>query len=113
MFSCPTESKNSFLPTSFNFTNLNVTSTCYKQRNGTKNIVIIGNSHASSQFYGMERIFRKTYANITVIANHQCISCELYLENLFKILRMWHHRIDIILVAHAFLTENDLPVLDH
>ncbi|KAI6174810.1 TPT domain-containing protein [Aphelenchoides bicaudatus] len=129
LFTCPKGAKNSFLPTGYNFTNLNITSTCYKQRNGTKNIVIIGNSHASSQFYGMERIFRKTYANITVIANHQCMffelnkfrnvltkdkfkSCQTYLDDMFKILRMWHHRIDIILVAQAFLIENDLPFTD-
>ncbi|KAI6174771.1 Acyl-transf-3 domain-containing protein [Aphelenchoides bicaudatus] len=118
MFSCPESSRDSYVPTRYNLDPMKVTTTCYMKGNGTKNILVLGNSHTSSHFYGIERIFRDTYSNITAIADHQCVffeldqqrsimteekyqSCKVFNDDLFKMLEMWEHRIDIIILGHA------------
>jgi hypothetical protein len=40
-------------------------------------MLIIGNSHALTQFYGLEKVFKEIYSNLTLIGSHQCMLVEL------------------------------------
>jgi hypothetical protein len=44
---------------------------------GRKNILLIGNSHARSIFYGVERQFHGIYKDLTLLGNHQCMMVRL------------------------------------
>lgn len=44
---------------------------------GKKNIVLLGNSHARTEFYGIEYNFHYLYDHLTLLANHQCVLIRL------------------------------------
>jgi hypothetical protein len=90
------------------------------QGNGTKSIVVFGNSHARTAHLGIEEAFRGVYKHLSLFARNGCMiipwpdklrekirerndykKCISFMQNLFKILDGWQHKIDVIIVIHA------------
>lgn len=80
------------LPTNFSFDSIEISRSCvvevsiclilfcdkvktihFFKGNGTKNIVIVGNSHSIVSFYGIEKQFKDVYRQLTLVAVEGCI----------------------------------------
>ncbi|KAI6172685.1 hypothetical protein M3Y98_01000800 [Aphelenchoides besseyi] len=57
-----------------------VQKTCYEKGTGTKNIVVIGNSHAYIGFFGIFEQFRSITNTMTLIASDACIPVPVSLQ---------------------------------
>ncbi|KAI6209818.1 hypothetical protein M3Y96_00261600 [Aphelenchoides besseyi] len=121
---CPNTAK-SAIPTTYNIVPMDIKGTCYQQGKGAKNIVLIGNSHAKAIYFGVEYHFRNIYANFTLLGAHQCMasestggavltskfkSCQLFVDDMVKMLKAFKHPIDIIIVGNAYLLPYDPPI---
>ncbi|KAI6197757.1 hypothetical protein M3Y94_01262800 [Aphelenchoides besseyi] len=103
------------VPTSFPVT---YASNVYVQKlvgNGTKNIVIIGNSHAVCAIHGVQHYFKDVYANLTLYSALACMLmpmdkqipdakpfCLSYMNEVIAALRQWEHKIDIVMIFFGF-----------
>ncbi|KAI6174976.1 hypothetical protein M3Y97_00980700 [Aphelenchoides bicaudatus] len=128
--SCPDPRRKS-IPTNFDLRNrvgygntkdrvVGITGSCVVKGDGNKNIVLFGNSHAQTAFFGIEREFRGVYRHLTLFSAGACIlikwrgtvmtptkatynGCIRVIDNLYEILREWKHPIDVIMMVHAYL----------
>ncbi|KAI6212698.1 Acyl-transf-3 domain-containing protein [Aphelenchoides besseyi] len=82
---------------------------------GDKNIVVLGNSHARSYYFGLEYAFRGVYKTMAMVGTNCPLvamdlekrggsgygyeRCTQFRNNVFDILRNWNEKIDIIIVA--------------
>ncbi|KAI6231925.1 hypothetical protein M3Y95_00432900 [Aphelenchoides besseyi] len=104
-----------------------ITASCVDQGNGTKNIVVVGNSHAQAYYYGIEHFFNGVYKTMTLLSAGGCFfvrleerqadltadkyaACRRLRDDLITILAAWHHPIDVIIVAHGYLYPTDPPI---
>ncbi|KAI6185890.1 Acyl-transf-3 domain-containing protein [Aphelenchoides besseyi] len=91
---------------------------------GDKNIVVFGNSHARSYYFGIEYAFRGLYKNMAMFGTNCPLNikaerdfeggyknsynrCTTFRKNAFKMLRKWNYKIDVIIVAvnyHRFVS---------
>lgn len=87
---------------------------------GSKNIVVIGNSHALYSDAGIRFHFKDIYANLTLFAATGCMLappeeqistfrkyCAVYVKELSEALRNWQYRIDIIIVLFGYARFSD------
>ncbi|KAI6174826.1 hypothetical protein M3Y97_00964500 [Aphelenchoides bicaudatus] len=111
-------------PTKYNVTPMYFTKVCHTQGSGTKNIVLVGNSHARAMYYGIEHAFHGLYKTLTLLALHQCTfiqlqkmkktyskerynGCKILNRDIVKMFKMWNYPIDIIIIGHAFPIADD------
>ncbi|KAI6209823.1 hypothetical protein M3Y96_00262100 [Aphelenchoides besseyi] len=104
-----------------------ITASCVDQGKGTKNIVVVGNSHAQAYYYGIEHFFNGVYKTMTLLSAGGCFfvrleerqadltadkyaACKKFRDDLITILAAWHHPIDVIIVAHGYLYPTDPPI---
>ncbi|KAI6185785.1 Acyl-transf-3 domain-containing protein [Aphelenchoides besseyi] len=92
---------------------------------GDKNIVVLGNSHARSYYFGLEYAFRGVYKTMAMVGTNCPLvamdlekrggsgygyeRCTQFRKNVFKMLRNWNERIDIIIVGtnyHRYINFN-------
>ncbi|KAI6234857.1 Acyltransferase [Aphelenchoides fujianensis] len=121
-----------WLPTSFGSI-ATVGAICNEHGSGTKNVVVIGNSHAFVPFLGIAHAFRPIAAKITLVATGSCTpltkwsglkpvssqetflwlnktlqklfeSCKRYIEQLLQILKGWKEPIDIAILNFAYVS---------
>ncbi|KAI6185726.1 hypothetical protein M3Y98_00055200 [Aphelenchoides besseyi] len=102
--------------------------TCHIKGNGTKNIVVIGNSHAFFNLPGIAQIFRQTYKRLTLFGRGWCwptsskfqatypskpeIDDRLKLINATApALKAWKYPIDIIIALYAMVGHPEIPIL--
>ncbi|KAI6198880.1 hypothetical protein M3Y96_00567300 [Aphelenchoides besseyi] len=102
--------------------------TCHIKGNGTKNIVVIGNSHAFFNLPGIAQIFRQTYKRLTLFGRGWCwptsskfqaISpSEPEIDDCLKLinatapaLKAWKYPIDIIIALYAMIGHPEIPIL--
>ncbi|KAI6220926.1 Acyl-transf-3 domain-containing protein [Aphelenchoides fujianensis] len=101
---------------------------CNERGSGTKNVLVIGNSHASIPFFAIANAFRPLAARITLMATGSCTplyewsgmkprtrieACKRVLQTFVKLLKAWTEPIDIVIVNYAyvdFYKEQDLPL---
>ncbi|KAI6212705.1 hypothetical protein M3Y94_00059800 [Aphelenchoides besseyi] len=108
--------------------------TCHVKGNGTKNIVVIGNSHSMFNFPGIAYIFRKTYKQLTLVARSACKpsplkfqtaenwpwtkqqqqhynECSKLLNDTAPALRAWQYPIDIVIALYALIDHPNIPIV--
>ncbi|KAI6234883.1 O-acetyltransferase OatA [Aphelenchoides fujianensis] len=101
---------------------------CNERGSGTKNVLVIGNSHASIPFFAIANAFRPLAARITLMATGSCTplyewsgmkphtrieACKRVLQTFVKLLKAWTEPIDIAIVNYAYVDfwkEQDLPL---
>ncbi|KAI6206896.1 hypothetical protein M3Y94_00966800 [Aphelenchoides besseyi] len=105
----------------------NVVNTCHVKGNGTKNIVVIGNSHGMHTFAGISYIFRQTYKRLTLFVRNSCLptsrkfqqpgrseqdldECMDLLNATAPALRGWHYPIDVVIALYALVDCPDHPL---
>ncbi|KAI6190433.1 Acyl-transf-3 domain-containing protein [Aphelenchoides bicaudatus] len=106
-----------------------IRSECTIKGAGTKNIVLIGNSHAASAYFGVKNAFKDTYSKLTIMYTLWCMPflgsryseemqykhagdkyCAGILShvaltmnrNRFALLEQWKEPIDVIIVSFAY-----------
>ncbi|KAI6204376.1 hypothetical protein M3Y94_00667200 [Aphelenchoides besseyi] len=101
--------------------------TCHARGNGTKNIVVIGNSHAFHNFPGISYIFRQSYKRLTMFAVSSCLptsakfqqpttseqhvnQCMDLLNATIPALSAWRYPIDIVVSLFAMVDCPDYPL---
>ncbi|KAI6212702.1 hypothetical protein M3Y94_00059300 [Aphelenchoides besseyi] len=101
------------------------THTCHAKGSGTKNIVLIGNSHALHAFPGISFIFRHTYKHLTLFTRDGCLpttrkfqatdqsaphtdECMELINATVPALRAWKEPIDIVMAFYAMFTDRPL-----
>ncbi|KAI6170702.1 hypothetical protein M3Y97_01120000 [Aphelenchoides bicaudatus] len=100
--------------------------TCHAKGNGTKNIVLIGNSHIMHDYPGIWYMFRNIYKTMTLFARNGCIpaskkfqlpglpenvkdECVRFIQDTIPSLQQWKEPIDIIIAFYAFV---EIPLLE-
>ncbi|KAI6198901.1 hypothetical protein M3Y96_00569500 [Aphelenchoides besseyi] len=101
------------------------THTCHAKGNGTKNIVLIGNSHALHNFPGISFIFRHTYKQLTLFSRDNCLptirkfqasdpstphtdECMELINATVPALQAWKQPIDIVIAFYAMAGDRPL-----
>ncbi|KAI6217105.1 hypothetical protein M3Y99_01784700 [Aphelenchoides fujianensis] len=101
--------------------------TCHAKGNGTKNIVVIGNSHSMHQFPGIWSMFRSTYKRLTLFMRNSCLptsrkfqqpgrseqdlnECMDLLNATAPALREWKYPIDVVIALYALVDLPDIPL---
>ncbi|KAI6212925.1 hypothetical protein M3Y94_00087300 [Aphelenchoides besseyi] len=125
-YSCRNKTRS--MPTSFvlNMSQYpeHLTYTCHETGNGTKNIVIIGNSHAMHSYTGIRYHFSDLFRTLTLIERDSCFptpyfqqsylcpecraQCVKLLTDIIPALQQWNEPIDILVVFYAFTDTYDL-----
>ncbi|KAI6185782.1 Acyl-transf-3 domain-containing protein [Aphelenchoides besseyi] len=118
------------LPTTNNLTNINILWTCVdEKKNGKEEIVVVGNSHARSYYFGIEHHFKDVYKRLSLISTgcpllrlierkgpprqmtkEKYEECRLYGDSIIPTLRQWKSSIDVIIVAMTYPDESDPPL---
>ncbi|KAI6237965.1 hypothetical protein M3Y95_00320800 [Aphelenchoides besseyi] len=113
------------LPTKVNMSNVIIKWSCVDKGTGDKNIVVLGNSHARSYYFGLEYAFRGVYKTMAMVGTNCPLvamdlekrggsgygyeRCTQFRNNVFDILRNWNEKIDIIIVGtnyHRYINYN-------
>uniref|UniRef100_A0A1I7RQB7 SGNH domain-containing protein n=1 Tax=Bursaphelenchus xylophilus TaxID=6326 RepID=A0A1I7RQB7_BURXY len=85
---------------------------CMEEGEGTKEVVLIGNSLARDLFFGMKDQWRHLYRRLTLIAHPRDIPFQ-HLdgrnEEILDILRSWERPIQILIVQHSYKKDRITP----
>ncbi|KAI6190326.1 Odr-3 [Aphelenchoides bicaudatus] len=121
------------MPTHFNLNmssyDLGTSYTCHTKGNGTKNIVLIGNSHIVHNFPGIWYLFRNVYKTLTLFARNSCIpasrkfqqpartdkvkdECVRLLYETVQALQQWREPVDIVIALYALIEAPDPPIAE-
>ncbi|KAI6173169.1 hypothetical protein M3Y98_01053400 [Aphelenchoides besseyi] len=96
---------------------------CIDIGSGTKNIVIIGNSHANSYYPGVQQMFKDVYRFLTLVFLNGCQLvgldrnnrnyhlCRAHRDAIIPMLQNWRHPIDVLIVGQAYITHTDPAII--
>ncbi|CAD5233691.1 unnamed protein product [Bursaphelenchus xylophilus] len=113
------------LPTSFPYKDdYRFSSTCHDKGHGSKQVVVIGNSHGRALIDGLKYYFRDIYDDLYVISRDLCTpfmshtmpehreACQKFEGVWEPLLQNWGNPIDIIIVGLQYLPDLDPIIVD-
>ncbi|KAI6199261.1 O-acetyltransferase OatA [Aphelenchoides besseyi] len=103
-----------------------MTSFCHLKGSGSKNVVIIGNSHGRELLHGFRHHFTDAYDHLTLFVRDYCMpflsnfaeehmstTCHKHVNQLIPILTNWKTPIDLIVVGMEYFDFLDPPLLSN